>query len=170
MPLKNLHRAGLGLHGPEPQPALNRFLALVEKTDSCWWWKGSQTPGGYGRFKIWHKGVGHNAHRAAWILLRGPIASKDVAVCHTCDNRLCVNPEHLFLGSFKENTQDMIRKGRFHSYKRTGILNPNARFTIEDIQHIRNSSARNCELAKELRCDPSSISRIRSGGIYATCR
>lgn len=149
---------------------VERFWAKVARNedDECWIWTAAIDYAGYGHFRPYHdRGAGHHAHRYAWVLIHGPIASRSHVVCHTCANRRCVNPAHLYLGTCKQNTQDIIQVGNFHPFKRTGTNNPNARFTGSQIRHIRESSLHNCELARELNCHPSSISRIKSGVIYA---
>lgn len=89
-----------------------RFWAKAEKMASgCWEWRASvfkQT--GYGQFVV---GVGkrETAHRMAWTLANGPIPEGQW-VLHKCDNRLCCNPEHLFLGDAAANNRDMATKGR----------------------------------------------------------
>lgn len=89
---------------------LERFLKYVEKLESCWNWKGALVSrNGYGQFYMKMKNI--MAHRASWILHHGEIPEK-LWVLHICDNKKCVNPEHLFLGTAKDNTYDMIRKGR----------------------------------------------------------
>lgn len=88
----------------------DRFWVKVQKTDDCWCWTAS-TVGGSGYGKINWGGTLFLAHRAAWILANGAIPA-DLCVLHRCDNRLCVRPDHLFLGTKKDNTRDMWEKGR----------------------------------------------------------
>lgn len=75
----------------------------------CWIWQGSFFQSGYGRF-FSHQ-IAYRAHRVAFIIAYGTIP-EDKIICHKCDNPRCVNPEHLWAGSSKENTRDMIEKGR----------------------------------------------------------
>lgn len=88
---------------------MKRFLAKVEKSKGCWIWQGSCWKNGYGC--IQHQGRRQKAHRVAYQLLIGPIPG-GLFVCHTCDIPSCVRPEHLFLGTARDNTCDAIAKGR----------------------------------------------------------
>lgn len=90
-----------------------RFWSKVDKSGECWIWTGCLTNRGYGNFGV-RKGYNIPAHRFAYELTCGPIPEGFLA-CHHCDNRRCVRPDHLFLGSHRDNTQDCIRKGRFCS-------------------------------------------------------
>ena len=91
------------------------FWPRVNKTDDCWLWTGAKYSNGYGCvFDIGpppRKKRRTLAHRVSYQLSVGPIPPS-ILVLHKCDVRLCVNPEHLFLGTHKDNTQDMIKKNR----------------------------------------------------------
>jgi len=85
------------------------FWAEVEKTDGCWLWRAALSTNGYGQTS--RDGVQIRAHRLAWELERGPIPV-GLLVLHRCDVPTCVNPDHLFLGTNKDNSRDMAAKGR----------------------------------------------------------
>ena len=90
-----------------------RFWPRVKKTKSCWIWTGPLRPNGYGVISF---GPAKNRkqfllHRASWMIHFGTIPN-GMCVLHKCDVRHCVRPDHLWLGTKKENTHDMMRKGR----------------------------------------------------------
>jgi len=97
-----------------------RFWAKVNKTDTCWLWTAAKIGGGYGYFAVlpknetrgWNSGsICKAAHRVSWIMHNSNIP-EGLLVLHKCDNPSCVNPAHLFLGTFRDNSTDMVRKGR----------------------------------------------------------
>lgn len=90
---------------------LVRFWSKVDKTSTCWLWTGMPNGWGYGTFKV-SAGNDRFAHRLSWEIHKGPIP-KGLCVCHKCDRPICVNPDHLFLGSHRDNRDDAIRKGRW---------------------------------------------------------
>ena len=91
-----------------------RFWSFVDKQeDGCWVWKGAKHRDGYGRANVKKAGktLIRIAHRIAWEFTYGAIPA-DRDVCHSCDERLCCNPQHLWLGTHQQNMGDMARKGR----------------------------------------------------------
>ena len=90
---------------------MNNFWNKVNKTEGCWLWTGATNGRSYGLFKMPKTRNNITAHRMSYTLQNGPITSEQW-VLHKCDNPLCVNPDHLFLGDASANVADMDAKGR----------------------------------------------------------
>ena len=148
-------------------PVVDRFWACtdVRGADECWEWQGPLTRGGYGRLFLGTYGRYQTTHRFSWELAKGPIPDGG-HVCHTCDNRRCVNPAHLFLGTNRDNIADKVRKGRQARGERMG----SAKLTEPQVVEIRKrwsyENARIVDLAREYGVSPSTVSHIVHGRIW----
>lgn len=93
---------------------VERFEAkcMPEPNSGCWLWLSTVTRKGYGMFRLHRSEQRQRANRLAYAIYRGPIPA-GMMVLHRCDNPGCVNPDHLFLGTAADNTNDMIGKGRW---------------------------------------------------------
>jgi hypothetical protein len=138
--------------------AMQRFDHYTDKTGDCWNWTGSTFGSGrYGAFWDGAKSVG--AHTFSFKYHLGDIP-KGMYVCHRCDNPRCVNPEHLFLGFPKDNTNDMMqkRRGRWPS----GSAHHKAKLSDEQVAEIMGlrGEATQAAVAKQFGVDQSHISRL----------
>jgi hypothetical protein len=127
-----------------------------EELGPCWEWTSRLHYLGYGR--ISYRGRDRFAHRVAWILTFGePTPGLDLL--HKCDNRKCVNPSHLYLGTHEQNMRDKAERGN----QERGVDHPAAKLTEQDVMDIRTSQDSNDVLARCYGINGGTVSRIRSG-------
>ncbi len=147
------------MRGAIPRPIYERFWEKVDSRgiNDCWNWTAYISTNGYGIFgENRNKNVG--AHRKAWELTNGKIPNK-LCVLHKCDNRKCVNPSHLFLGSHSDNTRDMDRKGRRGKKK----------LSIQDVLQIKKAlsvGVRQITLANKYCVSRPLIAQIKAGTVW----
>ena len=128
-----------------------RFVRKVES--GCHEWQSKLDKGGYGQFTL---GTGRHvrAHRYAWMIAYGEIPEGKL-VCHHCDNPRCVNPEHLFIGTYSDNAKDMVAKGRAWGRRK---------LTNKEVKHVkgllRNGHFSQDFIARMYGVDQTTISRI----------
>lgn len=146
-----------------------RFMAKVRKQeDGCWIWTAAIVKAvGYGRFGMPGNTVDY-AHRASWRIFRGDIPER-AYVCHRCDVRTCVNPDHLFIGTQRDNMRDAAGKGRVRipqaNYASDESHQP-AKLTNEQVRTIRTADRRRgvaAELARQFGVSLSAVCLARAG-------
>jgi hypothetical protein len=142
-----------------PEAIAARFWAKVQKGEGCWIWQGARSVSKYGTFN-WH-GSNINAHRAAWMLTHGPIDPPALNVLHTCGNGIggCVRPDHLYLGTDKENYLDRIKDGTASSVHSVELIREIKR-RLADEPDVKGKVAK---IARELNVHIGLVSRIKVG-------
>ena len=162
----------------------SKFWSRVDigTTDTCWPWTRGRFPDGYGAF--WLNGQNIGAHRVAYSLSTGIRPAPGLQVCHRCDNPTCCNPDHLFIGTAKDNFLDSLRKGR-----RAKVVVPTARdhadkmprgsshwavkryqtLTDDIVKLIKQgllNGERQCELMRRLNIPRRVVQRVASGRVW----
>lgn len=146
----------------ERRPIVERFWPKVDKRgpDECWPWKASLDSGGYGQISLGGRERPTHAHRVSYELAFGPIPD-GMYICHRCDNRICVNPTHLFAGTPTDNVRDMMskRRARFcpKGARRRACL------TLEQVAAVRDAEGTQAEIAARFGIHQTHVSRIKLG-------
>lgn len=132
----------------------------------CWIYQKSTLKSGYGRWKI--DGKTRLAHRVAYAIAKGDIPD-GMCICHACDNRACVNPSHLFIGTHEDNSQDMVRKKR-HGNKGAERATAPRKLSWNDVEEIRNSALATAELARIFGISHDHVTRVKRGARWGAAR
>lgn len=122
-----------------------RFWEKVCVTPGCWLWTAGINSNGYGKIKIGTQNIG--AHRFSYELHNGAIPA-ELFVCHKCDLKMCVNPDHLFLGTAADNTHDMFQKGRDRG-SRTAACRFGHQYTDENT-YTDKKGCRSCRTCRRM--------------------
>lgn len=138
----------------------DRFWSRVTMGNetACWPWAGRRNSNGYGVFD-WNNRP-YIASRIAYLLSTGADPD-DRFVCHSCDNRLCCNPSHIWLGTHRDNMRDMALKGRAHVTGWKGEGHPSSRLLQEQVLKIRASNLPGSVLAEQYEVTAAAIYNIR---------
>jgi hypothetical protein len=144
-------------------PVQTRFESkfIPEPMSGCWLWDAGYYDDGYGAFFM-PGGEMMKAHKASWVIYRGQRPS--LHVLHRCDNRACVNPDHMFLGTNADNVADRVAKGRTGS--RSGRNNPNAKLNDAQVAAILGDSRKNRLIAAEHGVSMITVQRIKRGAAW----
>jgi hypothetical protein len=145
--------------------AIARFFDQVspEPNSGCWLWLGAETANGYGQFTVMNRATA--AHRFSYEHHNGPIPP-GMLVCHRCDVRCCVNPEHLFLGTFLDNNRDCAAKGRSSGFTLHGEAAPSRVLSAAQVLEIvkrRRAGEKGRVLAHAYGVNANTITAIMKG-------
>lgn len=134
-----------------------------EPNSGCWLWTGATKELGYGVIGLGRREEGTaKAHRVAYHLYCGPIEDGQV-ICHKCDNPLCVNPDHLFAGTLKDNSRDCAAKGRNFIPDNRGERAKWAKLTDDAVLDIMKREMRGADYARKYGVSKSAVYNIWAG-------
>lgn len=156
-----------------PNDALFRILSRCKESDGgCFNWSGATSKkdgAGYGRITL--NNTAYGCHRVVWTLLKGGIPDKKI-LCHKCDNPLCCNVNHMFIGTQADNVRDMVKKGRDRKNPYRGGNHSRAALSNDQAKYIRDNYIKYDPvfgirpMAKEFGVSETCLYRVVSGKRY----
>lgn len=144
----------------EPGSAIRWLKEQIKENrdaESCWEWRFSSIPSGYGH--AWFENQYIAAHQLALILAGHPRPTPESVALHSCDNPPCVNPAHLRWGTTKDNSLDMVQRGR----SLVGSNHPRAKLTESQVREIKADPRKNAEIARDYGCLQTTVGHIKKG-------
>lgn len=135
--------------------------SIPEPMSGCWLWERACQSRGYGQITV--NGKVMLAHRASFEAFYDVDLDRGLKVCHRCDNPICVNPEHLFVGTQSDNMKDCANKGRIRTPHRAGAAHPMARISEEAVASIRNDPRSYRVIAAAFGVSKSTVHQIKTG-------
>lgn len=145
--------------GSEIDRILSSYIPVTES--GCWIWLRAIDKDGYGIH--YYKNKKYRAHRRAYELITGKEIPINLVACHKCDNPSCVNPDHIFIGTVKDNCVDARDKIRHF----VGVLNGRAKLNEKAVIHIRESKLSNTALAEIYGVTKTAIRLVRNGTTWS---
>ena len=143
-----------------PLPLAERYERKIKREPGCWIWQGASiNNGGYPQIRVGRKGPIYLVHRVSWEIHRGPIPPGKL-VLHTCDNPMCSNPDHLYIGTHADNSRDCRERGR-----RAKAYKPHTRqrsLTDDQVRLIRADNQPAHVLAYELGVNAATIYSVKA--------
>jgi hypothetical protein len=136
----------------------------MDDPDLCWVWTAYVWPDGYGCF--WLNGKNVRAHRASWELTHERPIPYGLLICHTCDNRKCVNPKHLFVGTYRDNIHDCREKGRIARGELQGLSKLTEKKVV-NIRKLREKGLTWGEIGEMVGVDRTTASKAYRGRTWA---
>lgn len=142
-------------------PPYDRFCAAIwtEPNTSCHLWTKNVDGGGYGKLHVGDRE--EKAHRFIWTYLNGPIPN-NLHVLHKCDTPACCNPDHLFLGTPKDNSDDKVRKGRASGGGKAGVFNNANKLTEDQVIAIRADKRNSVKTSRDFGVSARTVDAIRN--------